>query len=190
MDTFPIVAKGEIAPIKTKEGNTFTKAYIGAGWDAPEGKSIDLDLVGACLVGGKLTSATRLIYFGDKEEPGVKLSADNRSGAGDGDDESMTIDFSQVEADVDTIALGLVAYSLVGLNEVSNVKFRIVNGSTASDPQVLEVPVALAEAGDTVLHAANLKRGADGVWSVENVSKFLKSGNNTAAVSGFRDMFL
>ncbi len=45
-----------------------------------------------------------------------------------------------------------------------------------------------ATTGDTVMHAANLIRGVDG-WSIENVSKFVVSGNGTGAVKGFSDLF-
>lgn len=184
---FDIVPKGAEVAIKDKAGESFTKIYVGAGWDMVD-KPVDLDLVAACLVDGKLTAQTRLVYFGDKDEPGVQLSEDNRTGAGDGDDESIVIDLEKVEADVNSIALGVVAYSGTDLAQAKNFKFRIVNGQKTDDPQVFEVSVAAAQSGDTVLHAANLKRGANG-WTIENVSAFHQKGNGTDAVKGFAGLF-
>lgn len=185
---FQIVEKGIPLEIKSKEGAAIQQLYVGAGWDMDGGKSVDLDLVAACLTNGKLIAQTRLVYFGDKTEAGVQLSADNTTGAGDGDDESITFDFSSVEADVDSIAIGLVAYSGADLSSAKNVKFRGVNGTKATEPQIFEVPMTLATAGDTVLHAANLKRGANG-WTVENVGTFFKKGNGSDAIKGFANLF-
>jgi len=186
--TFDIVPKGVTVEVKDKAGQTFSKLYVGAGWDMAGSASVDLDLVGACLVNGKLTAQTRLVYFGDKTEPGVTLSADNTTGAGDGDDESMVIDLDKVEAEITSIAIGIIAYAGADISTAKNVHFRVCNGSTTSDPQVFDVPMNQATAGDTVLHAANLVRGAGG-WSIENVSSFYQKGNGTAAVQGFAGLF-
>lgn len=184
-----IIAKGESFPVKAKDGTTITNFYLGAGWDMDGSNKVDLDLVAACLdANGKLTAQTRLVYFADKTEPGVTLSEDNRSGEGEGDDESIVFDLSKVEADVMKIAFGIIAYAGADLSSAKNVKFRGVNGSTAADPQVLEVPMTQAAAGDTVLHAGNLVRGADG-WTIENVGTFYAKGNNVAAVQAFAGLF-
>lgn len=185
--TFDIVPKGVTVDIKDKAGQSFTSLYVGAGWDMV-GEPVDLDLVGACLTKGKLIAQTRLVYFGDRTEPGVNLSEDNRTGEGDGDDENMIIDLSQVEADVDTIAIGVAAYSGIDLAAAKNFTFRIVNGRKAEDVQVFEVHAEKADAGDTVLHAVNLKRGENG-WTIENVSAFHKCGNGSAAIQGFANLF-
>lgn len=188
-DTFEIVPKGATFEIKDKATNSaYNNLYVGAGWDFT-GTPTDLDLVAACLdANGKLTNQNRLVYFGDRTEPGIQLSEDNTTGKGDGDDESLVIDFSKVESDVDTIAIGVASYSGKDLANAANFKFRIVNGKTAADPQVLEMTASGATSGDTVLHVANLKRGANG-WSVENVSKFYQKGNGTAAIKGFAELF-
>ncbi len=188
-----IVPKGEELMIKDKETNTpLTNVYVGAGWDqADGGKPVDVDLVAACLIGGKLTAGGtgRLVYFNDRTEPGVTLSEDNRTGAGDGDDESLVIDLSKVEPEVTEIAIGVMAYSAgVSLSQVNNIHFRIVNGTTATDPQVMSVSMDSAKLGDTVLHAATLKRGSEG-WTIENVGQFYARGNQSDAVKGFANLF-
>lgn len=185
---FQIVEKGVAVDIKDKSGAKFTKLYVGGGWDTDAGKSVDLDLVAACLANGKLTAQTRLVYFGDKTEPGVTLGADNTSGEGDGDDESIVIDLEKVEADVDSIAIGIVAYRGADLSSAKNVHFRIVNGAGPNDPQVFDVPMQSASTGDTVLHAATLRRGSDG-WTIENISAFHKKGTGKAAIEGFAGLF-
>jgi len=185
---FQIVEKGATLEIKDKAGKALTNVYLGAGWDFT-GKPVDLDLVAACLDGnGKLTAQTRLVYFGDKTEPGVQLSEDNRTGEGDGDDESIVFTLSEVEADVKKIAFGIAAYAGADLKSATNVHFRVCDGKDGSGPQVLEVRVADAESGQTVLHAGNLVRGEDG-WKIENVSAFYSKGNGADAIRGFAGLF-
>lgn len=185
---FKIVEKGVTVEVKDKDGKAITNSYVGAGWDV-SGSGTDLDLVAACLdANGKLTSDTRLVYFGDKTEPGVQLSADNTTGAGDGDDENITFDFSQVEADVQTIAVGIAAYRGADLSTAKNVHFRVVDGKSANDNQVFDVKMEQAKTGDTVLHAFNFKRTAAG-WQIENVSKYYAAGSGTAAIQGFAKLF-
>ncbi len=182
-----IVEKGFALEIKDKAGNYFTNVYVGAGWDMVGGP-VDLDLVAACLSGGVLKSQTRLVYFGDKTEPGVTLSEDNTTGEGDGDDESLVFDLSKVESDVDSIAIGVAAYSKTDLAAAKNFTFRVVNGSKAEDTQVMSVATDNASAGDTVLHAVTLKRAPQG-WTIENVSQFYKRGNGADAIKGFANLF-
>lgn len=182
-----VVSKGATFDIKDKTGTAFTKLYVGAGWDMV-GTAVDLDLVAACLSNGKLLTQTRLVYFGDKTEPGVTLGADNTTGAGDGDDESIVLDLSKVEADVDSIAIGVAAYSGSDLAAARNFHFRVVNGQTAADPQVFDVKTDNATSGDTVLHAATLIRGANG-WTIKNVSQFYKKGTGSNAIKGFAALF-
>lgn len=186
---FQVVEKGQSFPVKDKAGVALTKVYIGAGWAKPAGQAVDLDLVGALLVNGKLTNPTRIVYYGDKTEPGVQLSADNQTGEGDGDDENMTIDFSQVEADVTEIAVGVVAYKGADLSTAKEVVFRIVNGTKATDAQVMEVKVAEgAKAGDTVVYGAKFVRGTDG-WTLENVSQFFAKGCGADTIKGWAGLF-
>jgi len=188
MTDFQIVEKGETLEIKNKQGKSIAEVYIGAGWDFT-GQPVDLDLVAACLdKHGKLTKQTRLVYFGDRNEPGIQLSEDNRSGKGDGDDESLVLKLADVEADVHTIAFGIVAYAGADLSSAANVHFRVVEGLRESGDQLLDVPVTKAAAGQTVLHAGNLVRGENG-WSVENVSRFEAAGNGSDAINGFAKLF-
>ena len=41
-----------------------------------------------------------VIFFNNMEAPGIVLEGDNRTGAGDGDDERITIDLSQIRSDI------------------------------------------------------------------------------------------
>jgi len=110
---------GERVAIVDKDNNPLNKLYIGGGWKA--GQGYDLDLVAVLLnADGKILDPNNLHasvgYYGNKTLPGIQLSEDNRTGAGDGDDEFINIDLSAVPANVAAIICGINIYNPQGKN--------------------------------------------------------------------------
>lgn len=184
-----IIAKNEVFEldvVSKQEGPGVF--YFGAGWDNPNGP-VDLDIVCALLVAGKLTSNANFVYFGNRNAPGVALSEDNQTGDGDGDDEDIVINTSEVPSDVDQIVVGLAAYAGADLHSAPNPHFRVCDGSEETSVQIGDVTVTGGAAnGDTVLVAFTLTRGASG-WSLKNNAEFHKMGQGTDAIHGFGSLF-
>lgn len=187
-----VIAKGGglVLDIQSKQeapvGNR--KFYFGAGWDCPGGP-VDLDLVAVALRGGKLAQQSDLVYFGNRHgSPGIALSEDNRTGEGDGDDESLVIDTAAIPADVDAIAVGLVAYSSTDFSKAPNPHFRACDGDNENAEQIADVPAGSGTPGDTALVAFRLERGANG-WTLTNVGTFHQFGNGTDAVKKFAALY-
>ncbi len=167
-----------------------TKFYFGAGWDNPNGP-VDLDIVAAILVNGKLTKRDDMVFFGNREVPrssGVFLSKDNTTGEGDGDDEHIIVDTSLLPPNVDSLIIGLAAYDgtadLVG---APNAHFRVCDGDNEQAEQIGEVKLAGASAADTVVTAFKLTRSGSN-WDLENLAEFHKFGNGNGAVEGFFEL--
>ncbi len=84
----------------TKEAPTMNIAVVGLGWDArvTDGSEFDLD-ASVFMVGenGKVLSDQHFIFFNNKVSPcgSVVHQGDNRTGAGDGDDEQIKIDLKK-----------------------------------------------------------------------------------------------
>lgn len=91
-----------------KESNA-TVFRIGLGWDAAQpGKEFDLDAMALMLnANGKAVNEDSIVFYKNLEDPAksVKHSGDNRTGAGDGDDEVITVDTTKVPADVQEIVV-------------------------------------------------------------------------------------
>ena len=85
-----------------------TKLMVGLGWDVNRydgGAEFDLDAAAFMLAGtGKVRSSDDFIFYNQKVGPGVEHMGDNRTGEGEGDDEVINIDLSQVPADIDKIS--------------------------------------------------------------------------------------
>ncbi|MGL5417478.1 MAG: TerD family protein [Clostridium sp.] len=86
----------------TKRNPGLTKVRLGAGWDiAQNGQDFDLDIAAFLLDrNNKFNVVSNVIFFNNKNGQGITLNGDNRTGAGDGDDETMDIDLSQISPEI------------------------------------------------------------------------------------------
>jgi stress response protein SCP2 len=108
----------------TKDNAGLSKIVIGLGWDeakqkrglfAPKPQPIDCDASAILLQNGKLAQKQDLVYFGNltHKSGSVKHMGDNLTGAGDGDDEQIVVDLSQVPAEYDRIVIVVNIYQAV-----------------------------------------------------------------------------
>ena len=103
------LAKGNNLSL-TKVSPGLTVATVGLGWDprTTSGEAFDLD-ASALLIGdnGKVRSSADFIFYNQPAaaDKSVVHLGDNRSGAGDGDDEQITIDLNLVAADVSRVVI-------------------------------------------------------------------------------------
>ena len=139
----------------TKKNPGLEKVILGAGWDvASMGQDFDLDIAAFLLnANGKVSQVPNdIIFFNNKFGEGITLLGDNRTGAGEGDDERIQIDLSQIRSDVQKIVFivtiheaqsrrqtfGMVNNSYVRLLDVKNNEKEICrfnlkeNGSTVT----------------------------------------------------------
>ncbi|PHV08178.1 chemical-damaging agent resistance protein C [Janthinobacterium sp. BJB412] len=94
----------------SKEAPGLSKMTVGLGWDARATDGAPFDIDGSAFLlkaDGKVRGDADFIFYNNLKsvEGAVGHSGDNRTGAGDGDDETITIDLSTVPADVERIAI-------------------------------------------------------------------------------------
>lgn len=120
-----------------KEAPGLKKLLVGLGWDprATDGKEFDLDgSVFLLNASGKARSDADFIFYNNLKsaDGSVAHSGDNRSGQGDGDDETVTIDLEKVPADVDKISVCVTIHDAAARNQnfgmVSKAFIRCING--------------------------------------------------------------
>lgn len=121
----------------TKTNPGLTKVTVGLGWDTNKydgGKDFDLDVsVFLANAAGKVEGERNFIYFNNRqnENGSVVHTGDNRTGAGDGDDEQINIDLPNVPANVEKIAFTITIYEATDRNQnfgqVSRAYVRILN---------------------------------------------------------------
>ena len=121
----------------TKGRPGLSKLLIGLGWDVNKysgGKDFDLDAE-AFLLGsnGRVLSDKDFIFYGElKHYSGAVLHmGDNRTGAGEGDDEIIRVNLAEIPGAIDKIAFTVTIYEaeerLQNFGQVSNAYIRVVD---------------------------------------------------------------
>lgn len=129
------ISRGDEINITHKDP-TMRKVLIGLGWDMKKFDSEPLDLDASIFllnVHEKTRVDEDFIFYNNAQggENSVRHMGDNRTGAGDGDDEQILLDLTTVPLDVATIIFVLSIYDEEYENPnfsmVKNVYFRVVN---------------------------------------------------------------
>ncbi len=166
----------------SKEAPGLSKMLVGLGWDVrnTDGSAFDLD--GAVFMlnaAGKVRSDADFIFYNNlKSADGSVLhSGDNRTGAGDGDDESVTIDLSRVPADVDRIAVCVTIHEAESrrqnFGQVPKAFVRCVN--TAGGSEIARFDLSEDGSTETAMVFGEVYRaGAD--WKFRAVGQGFKGG--------------
>ncbi len=119
-----------------KEEPGLNKILIGLGWDvrATDGGDFDLDASLFMLSGsGKVRSDNDFIFYNNlrSSDGSIEHTGDNRTGAGDGDDEMIKVDFQRVPADIDKLVLGVTIHDADAKRQnfgmIDSAFIRIVN---------------------------------------------------------------
>ena len=120
----------------SKTDPTLVRILIGLGWDerATDGASFDLDASAFLLTAsGKVRGDHDFIFYNQlkSQDGSVEHTGDNRSGQGDGDDESLVVDLSKVSTEVEKIAITVTIHDaqIPGQNfgQIANAFIRVVN---------------------------------------------------------------
>ena len=127
----------------TKDNPGLKKLMVGLGWDTNQfdtGADFDLD-ASAFLLGesGKAPTEQDFVFYGNLEHQSgsVKHMGDNRTGAGEGDDEQIFVDLSLVPANIHRIAFTVTIYEAdarrQNFGQVSNAFIRVVDDETGAE---------------------------------------------------------
>jgi stress response protein SCP2 len=119
-----VLTKGQTLELKKEDGSAISKVRVGLSWDVKAGVTADLDL----FVIHKETK--NVAYFGNKTAiKGFKLSDDNRTGAGDGDDEFVEADATS--SDDGTYVVCLNVYNAgPTFKDIANAKVSVYDSAT------------------------------------------------------------
>ncbi len=127
----------------TKGNPGLKNVVVGLGWDVNQfdtGGSFDLDTAAFLLADtGRVSQPEDFVFYGNLTHPSgsVQHQGDNLTGDGDGDDEQIKIDLSQVPAHITRIAFTVTIYDADVRNQnfgqVNNAYIRIYNEATGEE---------------------------------------------------------
>jgi len=173
----------------SKTDPSLTKMVVGLGWDprATDGTEFDLD-ASAMLLGasGKVRSEKDFIFYNQttSTEGSVEHTGDNRTGAGDGDDESIKVDLSSVPVDVDKLVFVVTIHDAElrkqNFGQVGGAFIRIVN--ELSGVEIVRYDLAEDASTETAMVFAELYR-SNGEWKFRAVGQGYAGGLKALANS-------
>ena len=112
------------------------RIIVGLGWDtrASDGTDFDLDASAfVCNATGKVRTDSDFIFYNNLKTPegSVEHTGDNRTGAGDGDDEAIKMDLEKIPADVQKVVFCVTIHEAAARKQnfgmVNNAFVRVVN---------------------------------------------------------------
>ena len=166
----------------SKEAPGLTRILIGLGWDAraTDGQDFDLDAsVFMCNATGRVRSDSDFIFYNNLKstDGSVQHMGDNKTGAGEGDDEVVNIELSKVPAEVDKVAFAVTIHDgetrRQSFGQVSNAFIRVVN--KADGKELARYDLTEDGSTETALIFGELYRnGAD--WKFRAVGQGFKGG--------------
>ena len=136
--------KGQkISLSKEAGGATLTKIVMGLGWDAKKTKGFfgmgakdqEIDLDASCVLFDEARQPLDAIFFGQlaSRDGSIQHTGDNRTGAGDGDDEQIVVDLSRVPSTVKSIMFLVNSFTGQNFSQIENAFCRVVNGANGQE---------------------------------------------------------
>ena len=159
--------------------------FIGLGWDVnvtDTGGDFDID-ASLFLVDGseKLISDKHFIFYNNQISPdsdkSIQQRGDNRTGAGEGDDEIIDVNLTTVPTDIDKVIITVTIHEAdkrqQNFGQVSNAYVRIVNSE--NEEEVIRYDLTEDFSIETALIMAELYR-KDGEWRMNAVGAGYEGG--------------
>lgn len=167
----------------TKDNPGLTNVIVGLGWNVnafDTGGDFDLDS-SAFLLGdnGRITCPDDFVFYGNTNHKSgsVTHTGDNRTGEGEGDDEQIKINLSQVPANVTKIAFTATIYEAEerrqNFGQVSSAFIRIVD--EMSNNEIMRYDLGEDFSIETAVVFGELYKN-DGEWKFNAIGSGFQGG--------------
>ena len=179
--------KGQKISLDKTAGSSLTQIKMGLGWDVAKSKgffgfgggSEEIDLDASCLMFDEQNQPLDAIWFAQlaSKDGSIRHSGDNRTGAGDGDDETVTVDLNRVPANVKSLMFTVNSFRGQSFEKVQNAYCRLINAQNHQEVAKFNLS---CQGAHTALIVAKLYRH-NGEWKMHAIGE-------TAKGSTFHDL--
>ena len=180
------LSKGQKISLEKEAGGALSQIKMGLGWDvgaAPQksggflgglfggggsaGGSIDLDA--SCIMLDANKQMVDAIWFGQlqSKDSSIQHTGDNRTGAGDGDDEVINVNLSRIPNHVQALVFTVNSFTGQTFATVNNAFCRLVNASNNSEVARYDLS---AQGSHTALILAKVYRH-NGEWKMHAIGE-------------------
>lgn len=170
-----------------------THLSIGVSWDPTAGSSggvvgllrrksgTDLDLIAVAMQGGDPVRLAGLDSLDPMGNGSLVHSGDNQTGRGDGDDETVTVEFARIPAHITSVVFVAAAFKKgSSFQKARNISFKVYDSTGGSSQQVADIWPSLLTQDNGCAVAKAVRSG--GSWKLEviNVTGKIKQGDEHA----------
>jgi tellurium resistance protein TerZ len=169
--------KGQKISLDKEAGGALTKITMGLGWDAVKskgffgfgGKSEPVDLDASCILFDENNKAVDFVWFRQlkSKDGSIVHTGDNRTGAGDGDDEQIIVDLAKVPGNVKSLVFTVNSFTGQNFSQVENAYCRIVDNSNQKEVAKYDLSV---QGAHTAQIMAKLYRH-NGEWKMHAIGE-------------------
>jgi tellurium resistance protein TerZ len=136
--------KGQKISLDKEAGGGLSRVTMGLGWDAIKskgffgfggGKADAVDLDASVVMFDESNKPVDVIWFRQlkSKDGSIVHTGDNRTGAGDGDDEQITVDLNAVPASVKALVFTVNSFTGQTFATVENAYCRLINAANQQE---------------------------------------------------------
>jgi tellurium resistance protein TerZ len=173
------LTKGQTIRLEKSGGGNLTKVFMGIGWDVKKatgfgrmfgGSGGEIDLDASCLLFSANEEALDAVWFQQlqSQDGSIVHTGDNRTGAGDGDDEQILLDLSRVPGNIKSLMFVVNSFTGDTFDKIENAFCRLVDASTNSEMARFDLSGAGPHTGQIM---AKLSRSGDNDWSMTAIGQ-------------------
>lgn len=135
------LTKGQRISLVKGGGGTLTRVRMGLGWDAVKkrgffgSKTQEIDLDASCMVYSQDGQLIDTVWWKQlkSKDGAIVHTGDNRTGAGDGDDESIIVDLTTLAPSANTLVFVVNSFTGQDFTQIENAVCRLVDSSTEKE---------------------------------------------------------
>jgi tellurium resistance protein TerZ len=169
--------KGQKISLSKEAGGDLSRVTMGLGWDAikrgglfgfgARTESVDLDA--SCVMFDEQNRPVDVVWFRQlkSKDGSIVHTGDNRTGAGEGDDEQIIVDLSRVPAGVKALVFTVNSFTGQNFSQVANAYCRLVDNASGREVARYELSVQGAHTAQVM---AKLYRH-NGEWKMHAIGE-------------------
>jgi tellurium resistance protein TerZ len=131
------LSKGQKISLEKEAGGALGRVTMGLGWDAIKTKGFlgfgakteAVDLDASCVMFNESGAPVDVIWFRQlkSKDGSIQHTGDNRTGAGDGDDEQINVDLGAVPSSIKSLVFTVNSFTGQTFAQVENAYCRLVD---------------------------------------------------------------
>lgn len=136
------LSKGQHVSLAKPGGGQLTRVRMGLGWDAAPRKGLfgkakqqDIDLDASCLLFDAQRQLVDTVWFNHlaSNDGSVRHTGDNRTGVGEGDDESIIVELTALPPHIHSLLFTVNSFTGEDFSQILNAFCRLVDETTGAE---------------------------------------------------------